>query len=92
MGGCDLPWVVPTLFLDKCQQKNEQLSILLSSSVLTCPPNAAHIIIRHPNRLIGPLFLYHPESEFSAVCLPMSSRLAANSLAISFGVLSPSAL
>jgi hypothetical protein len=39
-----------------------------------------------------PLFLYHPESEFSAVCLPMSSRLAANSLAISFGVLSPSAL
>jgi hypothetical protein len=42
--------------------------------------------------LIGPLFLYHPQSECSAVCLPMSSRLAANSLAISFGVLSPSAL
>jgi len=42
--------------------------------------------------LIGPLFLYHPESEFSAVCLPVNSRLAANSLANSFGVLSPSAL
>jgi hypothetical protein len=42
--------------------------------------------------LIGPLFQYHPESEFSAVWFPMSSRLAANSLAISFGVLSPSAL
>ena len=42
--------------------------------------------------LIGPLFLYHPESEFSAVWFPMSSRLAANSWAISFGVLSPSAL
>ena len=42
--------------------------------------------------VIGPLFLYHPESEFSAVRFPMSSRLAANSLAISFGVLSPSAL
>ncbi len=56
------------------------------------PPSSAHGIIRHSHRLIGPLFLYHPESEFSAVCLPMSSRLAANSLAISFGVLSPSAL
>jgi hypothetical protein len=42
--------------------------------------------------LIGPLCLYHPESEFSAVCLAMSLPLAANSLAISFGVLSLSAL
>src|SRR5713226_5197705 len=41
--------------------------------------------------LIGPLFLYHPESESSAVWLLVNSRLAANSQAISFGVLSPSA-
>jgi|SRR5277367_3271710 len=40
----------------------------------------------------GPLFLYHPESESSAVLVLVNSRLAANSQAISCGVLSPSAL
>src|SRR5450755_2328528 len=42
--------------------------------------------------LIGPLFLYHSESESSAVFVLVISRLAANSLAISFGVLSPSVM
>ena len=42
--------------------------------------------------LTGPLFLYHPESESSAVLVLVNSRLAANSQAISCGVLSPSAL
>ena len=42
--------------------------------------------------MTGPLFLYHPESESLAVVVLMNSRLAANSQAISFCVLSPSAL
>jgi hypothetical protein len=42
--------------------------------------------------VIGPIFQYHSESEFSAVCRPVRSRLATNAPEISFGVLSPSAL
>ncbi len=41
--------------------------------------------------LIGPEFLYHAQGEFSAVCIPRKSRLAAISLANSWGVLSPRA-
>jgi len=39
--------------------------------------------------LSGPLFLRHPESESPAVLVLVNSRLAANSQAISCGVLSP---
>ena len=54
------------------------------------PPSVrrkVYMILR--KKLIGPLFLYHPESEFSAVLVLVNSRLAANSQAISCGVLSP---
>src|SRR5258708_14866956 len=53
------------------------------------PPGSAHGIIRHSNRLSGPLFLHHSESESPAVLVLVTSRLAANSQAISWGVLSP---
>ena len=60
--------------------------------VTDLPPISAGSIIRHSHSVIGPLFLYHAQSESSAVFVLVSSRLAANSQAISFGVLSPSAL
>ena len=52
----------------------------------------AHTSFHFMGTLIGPAFLYQLYGEFSAVCNPMRSRLAAISLANSFGVLSPNAL
>ena len=42
--------------------------------------------------VIGPLFLYHPESESPAVLVLVNSRLAAISFASSLGVLFPGPL
>ena len=52
-------------------------------------PKIAYNVARARKELSGPLFLHHPESESPAVLVLVNSRLAANSQAISCGVLSP---
>lgn len=68
----------------------------MAASAHTNPPQILEIYRDYPeaqwSRLSGPLFLLHPESESPAVVVLVNSRLAANTQAISWGVLSPWAL
>jgi hypothetical protein len=87
--GSKSPEVERSVTLAPNSEKSEPASYSTKTAFTELPAISAHRIIRLLNRLSGPLFLHHPESESPAVCVLVNSRLAANSQAISCGVLSP---